>query len=224
MENESVNKSGSESRTLKATIILLSPLFVNAVSLTVAHIFKPIWEVWAWVPGILIYWMIISFLILWGGGKTSIRKWLGPSQGRWGWAVLALILALPPLQMFLTKGYLLKGISIWLPWLLLGLINPFLEEGYWRGLVLDSAANWSKWLAVSFSSAFFTLNHLVGLGATSIACRNPVFLANVFIIGIIFGIIYYKTRSLRWLILSHGLTDLFSLSVPVFLNLYIPPR
>jgi membrane protease YdiL (CAAX protease family) len=225
MENEadSVVKADSNSRSFKTTLILWSPLFVLIISSLTAHIFSPIWDVWAWVPDILIYWMVIAFFIWWGGGKGSIKRWLGRSKGHWGCGVFAVILALPAFPMFLTKSHLLSGLSIWLPWLLLGLINPWLEEGYWRGLMLDSTMRWPRWLAIIYSAAFFTLNHLVGLGTTSIACRHPIFLANVFIVGVCFGIIYVKTGSLRWLVFSHALTDLFSLSVPVFLNLYVPP-
>jgi len=223
-EPHSVIKSQPESRRLKDAFVALSPLLVIIVSFVTANVFKPLWDVWAWVPGILIYWMVIAFLIWRGGGLASISRWLGRSKGHWGWSVFAIVLALPALPMILSKSHLLQGLSIWLPWLLLGLMNPFLEESYWRGLILDSIVRWPRWLAISYSAAFFMLNHLVGLGTTSIACRHPVFLANVFIVGICFGIIYYKTRSLRWLIVSHALTDWFSLSVPVFLNLYVPPH
>ncbi|HUI29346.1 MAG TPA: CPBP family intramembrane glutamic endopeptidase [Candidatus Acidoferrales bacterium] len=222
-ETDSTTTAHPEFGKLNNSLVLLSPLLVIIISFAAARIFKVIWGVWAWAPGILIYWIAIAILIWWGGGRSSIKRWLGSSKGGWGWSVFAVILALPALPMILTKSHLLHGISIWLPWLLLGLINPFLEEGYWRGLVLDSTSKWSKWLSVPYSALFFALNHLVGLGTTSIACRNPIFLANVFIIGICFGIIYYRTGSLRWLIFSHALTDLFSLSVPVFLNLYVPP-
>jgi hypothetical protein len=213
-----------EPRKSNNSLVLLSPLLVIIISSATARMFKVIWGVWAWAPGILIYWFVIALLIWRGGGKVSIKKWLGRSKGRWGWSVFALVLALPALPMVLTKSYLLRGVSIWLPWLLLGVINPFLEEGYWRGLILDSAVRFPKWLVISYSAAFFALNHLVGLGTTSIACRHPVFLANVFVMGVCCGIIYYRTGSLRWLIFSHALTDLFSLSVPVFLNLYVPPN
>lgn len=216
-------KSNSDGGGFKNTLIVLSPLLVCILSFFTAHIFKSVWDVWAWVPIVIIYWIIISFFILWGGGRASIRRWLQPSRSHWGWAVFAVALALPSLRMILTQSYLLKGVLIWLPWLLLGLTNPFLEEGYWRGLILDITSKWPTWVAIIYSSLFFMLNHLVGLGTTSIACRNPIFLTTVFISGVCFGIIYFKTRSLRWLIFSHALTDLFSLSVPVFLNLYVPP-
>jgi len=225
MEIESgfVDESQPKLRGLKNVFVAVSPLLVIVISFVTARVFKPILDAWAWAPGILIYWITIAFFVWWGGGSASIMRWLGRSKRHWGWAVFAVILALPALPMLLTKSHLLSGLSIWLPWLLLGLINPWLEEGYWRGLVLDSTMQWPRWLAIIYSSAFFTLNHLVGLGTTSIACRHPIFLANVFVVAVCFGIIYSKTRSLRWLIFSHALTDLFSLSVPVFLNLYVPP-
>jgi uncharacterized protein len=58
---------------------------------------------------------------------------------------------------------------------------------------------------------------------TSIGSRNPIFLINTFVVGVVFSIIYLKTKSLRWLIVGHALADLLGLSVAVFLNLWVPP-
>ena len=44
-----------------------------------------------------------------------------------------------------------------------------------------------------------------------------------FCVGVLFSIIYLKTKSLRWLIVGHALADFLGLSVAVFLNLWVPP-
>ena len=88
--------------------------------------------------------------------------------------------------------------------------------------MLDSRGKLPAWLVIIYTGALFSLNHL-SLAVTSIACRNPVFLINTFILGILYGVVYYKTRSLRWLIIAHMLMDLLGISVLAFLNIYIPP-
>jgi hypothetical protein len=167
--------------------------------------------------------MIIAGLTIWGGGRESVKRWLAPAQGGWGWSALAVLLGLLGLTMFISSWQLVKPVLIFIPWLILGLVNPFLEEFYWRGLILDLTRDWSTWLRVGYSSAFFALNHLYGIAFTSIGARNPVFLVNTFILAILFSVIYLKTKSLRWLIVGHAMADLLGLSVPVFLNLWVPP-
>jgi membrane protease YdiL (CAAX protease family) len=125
--------------------------------------------------------------------------------------------------MFIGSWQLITPLQIFIPWLILGLINPFLEEFYWRGLMLDMTQTWPKWIPVLYISLFFALNHVFGIAFTSIGAGNPIFLINTFVLGVLFSIIYLKTKSLRWLIIGHGLADLLGLSIPVFLNLWVPP-
>ena len=72
-------------------------------------------------------------------------------------------------------------------------------------------------------SVLFSLDHLWTKGITSVAKRNPFFLFYAFVFGVVYGIVYKKTRSLRWPVVAHTLADLLGLSVPVFLNLWVPP-
>ncbi|MEW6027966.1 MAG: CPBP family intramembrane glutamic endopeptidase [Chloroflexota bacterium] len=207
----------------KQRFILLSPILVILVGTIVIRLAERILGVWAWVPWILVYWASIGFLAIWGGGKESVRRWLARPQGSWLWSLLAILLALPSLSMFIESSHLLTPLYIWLPWLFVALVNPFLEEWYWRGLLLDKASILPIWVSVLGSSFFFMLNHLFGIGVTSVGGRSPVLLVNTFVFGIVFGVIYKKTNSLRWLIVAHAMTNLFGLSIPVFLNLWMPP-
>jgi membrane protease YdiL (CAAX protease family) len=206
-----------------STFILLSPLAVVAFGTLVIRIAEKSLGVWAWVPWILTYWALLLLLVLVGAGRPGIKRWMGPPRGSWLWSALAVGLALPALTVFLGSTHLLRPAQVWVPWLLVALINPFLEEWYWRGLLLDTAHKWPTWLALGVTSLFFSLNHLLGIGVTSIGGRHPFLLLNTFVLGVIFGLIYKKTGSLRWVIVSHIIADLFGLSVPVFLNLWAPP-
>ncbi|MCF2649954.1 MULTISPECIES: CPBP family glutamic-type intramembrane protease [Bacillaceae] len=48
----------------------------------------------------------------------------------------------------------------------------------------------------------------------SIANRSPVTWTAVFLMGLAWGTYFYKTKSLRWVIVAH----ILNLCVPVFLN------
>ena len=208
---------------MRRTLILLSPIAVILVGTTVIRLAQVSLGVWAWLPWILVYWGLIFVLVIIGAGTSAIKRWMGPPNGSWLWSALALLLALPALTLFVTSSHLLKPLQVWVPWLVVALVNPFLEEWYWRGLLLDTAKPWPSWLAIGTTSLLFSLNHLLGIGVTSLGGRHPMLLINTFVLGVIFAVIYKKTNSLRWLIVSHVVTDLLGLSVPVFLNLWVPP-
>lgn len=205
-------------------LILLSPLGVIALGHLTARVAGVSLGGWAWIPVNLVLWGLFAGLIGYSGGMESMRRWLRPSLRSWGWSVLALAVSLIPLPIFLSHWRLLEPIYIWLPWLLFALINPILEEGYWRGVLLDSTEGWPSWMSVLFSSVLFALNHPLSLGVNSIANRHPATFISTFIMGLIWAITYRKTKSLRVVIMAHTVVDLLNLSVPVFLNLFIPNR
>ncbi len=210
----------------KSLFFLLSPVVVVAFCQALALSLKGILGAWVWAPLVGLYWLALAGLILaWGeirhGRASGIMSYLAPSRGGWLWKILLVLLGLAALPMMFLPNYrlLFGGVQIWLPYLALALLNPWLEELYWRGLVLEATASWPRWLGILYSAVFFALNHLA-FAWTSAACRNPVFLANTFVVGLLFGVAAWKLKSLRWPVFAHFLLDLFSLSVPVFLNLY----
>jgi len=207
----------------KQPLIWISPVLVVLISTISIRVAASFIGVWAWLPWILIYWANIGVLVVWGGGKESIQRWMKPAEGNWLWSGLAVLLGLSAITIFISSWQLLKPLYIFVPWLILGIVNPFLEEWYWRGLMLDTTQTWPGWIRVLYSSIFFSLNHLFGITVTSIGSRHPFFLINTFVLGVLFSVVYLKTKSLRWLIVSHALADLLGLSIAVFLNLWVPP-
>jgi CAAX protease family protein len=207
----------------KQRFIVLSPVLVILLGTLTIRVAQRLLGVWAWVPWILVYWASIGFLVIWGSEREAVKRWMDRPQGNWLWSALAILLALPSGYMFLSSWQVLRPLVVWLPWLIVGLVNPVLEEGYWRGLLLDKTSAWPGWISVLGSSLLFMLNHLLGIGVTSTGGRHPVLLINALVFGLVFGLIYKKTSSLRWLVIAHALTDLLGLSVAVFLNLWVPP-
>jgi len=204
-------------------LLLLSPLLVISAGFIVAHFSARLFGVWAWIPLSLVYWSVLALLIAAGGGVKAMRQRLVPLRGRyWGWAVLGMAVGLLPLPVLLTKGAVLQRMGVWLPWLLFALVNPWLEESYWRGVLSDATASWKRWPSVLYSSALFAISHPLMWGVFSAANRTVTVVAATFLMGVAWSWIYLKTRSLRWPLLSHAVVDLLNLSVPVFMNLYVP--
>jgi membrane protease YdiL (CAAX protease family) len=203
----------------KRTIVLLSPFLIILINFIVAIISGKLIGKWAFIPVILIEWCFFLFLVLRFGGSESIKKWLKKPSGSFGWTILALFVSLIPLPLFLLHSATLSSWIIWLPWILLALINPWMEEFYWRGLLLQYASKWPDWVAVLFTSAVFALNHAV-FGVNSTLNSGVAVIISTFFMGVIWGLVFKKTNSLRWVIFAHFLVDFLNLSVPSFLDLY----
>jgi len=202
-------------------IVILSPFLIITINSLVAILFGKIMGKWAFIPVIGIEWCLFLFFILKFGKLDAIRRWLSKPSGSVGWTVLALVVGTIPMAIFFKHVDLLASWQIWVPWIVLALINPWIEEFYWRGLLLDYTGEWKSWLAILFSSFLFAANHAV-FGVNSELFRGVEVFISTFIMGIIWALVFKKTFSLRWVIVAHFMVDFFNLSVPSFLDLYKP--
>lgn len=159
------------------------------------------------------------FFVLRYGGVASIRKWLRKPERKIGWIILLVVVGLIPLPFFLLHNNALAGWTIWLPWVFIWAINPWIEEFYWRGLLLDYTRDWSVWASVLFASAVFAVNH-VSFGINSEVNSGFDVVVATFIMGIVWSFVYLKTKSLRWAIFSHVLVDFFNLSAASFTDAF----
>jgi membrane protease YdiL (CAAX protease family) len=153
------------------------------------------------------------------GESNPFSKWLSKPKGSILWLLLAVSISFPTILIFLKHYTLLNSWEIILPWVLIFLINPFMEEFYWRGFLLDKTAHWNKWIAILFSSLLFSANHYVFAIHSELFRGFPV-LISTFLMGFIWALVYQKTKSLRWTVIAHFIVDFLNLSVPSFLDLY----
>ena len=203
----------------KRRLVLLSPFVIIAINFVTAVIAGDIIGKWAFVPIILIEWCLFMAVVLWAGGIDSVKKWLRPPLKKRGYLILALLSGCIPIPIFMMHYQLLAPVHIWVPWLVLALVNPWIEEFYWRGLLLEYSSHWKLWQAILFSSFVFALNHLV-FGINSELNQGLTVFVSTFVMGLLWAIVFKKTLSLRWVIFAHFLVDIFNLSVPSFLDLY----
>jgi membrane protease YdiL (CAAX protease family) len=197
---------------------------VIGLGFVIASLASSIWGTWSWIPVLLYYWGILVALIAWVGGGEAVRRWLQPSQKDrwiWVWRVLA-----PVVPALILPTAFLPGLAYmtgwWVPvaWFGLGAINSGIEEGYWRGLLLDATSRWPGWLAILYSAVCFGASHLLIFGWQEGDTLQGItyFLGSV-TAGLIWGLVYRQTRSLRLPILGHFLQQMLAPPYNVFIQL-----
>ena len=120
---------------------------------------------------------------------------------------------LPPMPEWLEKtlGDLTGG-PIWISLLCVSIFAPLFEEWLCRGMVLRGLLNYERtdaegnkvrglkpWLAIVVSAAFFAVIHM-----------NPWQAIPAFVLGCIFGYVYWKTGSLKLTMLMHFTNNTFA--------------
>jgi len=203
-------------------VVILSPIGVIALGRAAQILAGPMMGVWAVLPTMLVFWSAIAGLVAWERRGELPARWLQGPRGPWLWSFLAVVVGLLSAREFFSGWSLLQSPPLFLYWLAFGLINPWFEEGYWRGLLIDATPDGLKGLGVVYSTLLFAVSHPLIWGVHSTTLRHPAALVGVLLAGGTWGLAYWKTRSLRFTILGHACACLFGLSVPVLLNLYVP--
>lgn len=213
-------------------LVLASPLLVLAVGSVAARLFSNVLGRWTWAGAILVYWALLVGLVWTFAGRGRLIAWLAPSKGNRWWLALALGAGLLSFPFLLLPNIgLLASIPLAVLWLIFAPVNGTCEELYWRGLLLDQTAGMSRWIIVAYASVAFVANHPLMLGvfakamAVNVAApaRLIPFAAIVLFQGLVWSILFLRTRSLRLSIVSHALTDLGTLSIFTFMNMVSVP-
>ncbi|WP_100402618.1 CPBP family intramembrane glutamic endopeptidase [Bacillus sp. FJAT-42315] len=209
----------------KRNFILVSPIVIILLGFITATIWSKVIDEWAWVPLAIVYWSLLGICIKYFKGNKQIKDWLKKPKSSRFIVFFTLILGLFPISVIMMNYEIFNSIWLVVLWLLFAIINPFFEELYWRGLLLDAAMKlFPKWIAVAYSTIFFVLSHPLMWGVFSIANAHYHVFIYLTILGVVWSYTYFQTQSLRWVMLSHFFVDIGIMTVPVFLNLYVPPN
>jgi membrane protease YdiL (CAAX protease family) len=166
-----------------------------------------------------VYWSSLAGLVARSSSPEQRRRWLAPGRGHWLWAGLALVMGLIAFPLLLIPNLeLLRSPLLAALWLGIAVVNGSLEELYWRGLLLDAFGR-RQALGVAYTAILFTAIHPLMWGVFSRPMAFVPFWGIVAAISLAYSVIYLNTRSLRWPILSHILSDIGNLSIFVFMNL-----
>jgi len=204
--------------TSRRRFVLLSPLVVIGLGHLTARLCSPYIGAWAWIPLMIVYWLAMAIVIYLSGGLGQVFAAYKINSG-WQWWFLGVVIGLLPWPNLLLHYDLLHNIRLVILWLLVAIINPFFEEGYWRGLFGQVTDHWPAWLACLYPTLFFTIGHPLQWGVISFACRRWEMIVALLVMGIAWSATYRYTRSLRAATFSHILVDLGNMSVWTFLNL-----
>ncbi|MEI4769197.1 lysostaphin resistance A-like protein [Psychrobacillus sp. FJAT-51614] len=102
-----------------------------------------------------------------------------------------------------------SGTKVILFVLVLILINPFLEEFYWREFIYTRLLNGlGTVMSILITSLFYSLYHLIIVIEIFTFPFNVLAILPVFLAGIMWGIFRYKLNALTASIISHCLADI----------------
>jgi uncharacterized protein len=177
---------------------------------------------WAWVPTMLVFWTLIALFLRAFSAHRATTSRFGLARGSVIWSLLAVGVGLLALPAFLRHWPLLNQWQLVLSWLVFALVNPWFEESYWRGLIIDSTAAWGRTASLLYSTVIFAISHPLIWGIHSVAMRDPKALIGLVIVGLVWGLAYQRTGTLRWCVAGHMLANLFGLATLSLLNLYDP--
>src|SRR5690606_28250762 len=201
--------------------IALSPLALIGICATVQVVAGRFIGALAAVPTVLSFWLVIALLQHWHSGVAGAWTRFKRPVGAPIWSVLAVIAGLLSLQGFLDNWQLLADAPLVVAWLVFALVNPWFEESYFRGLLMDSTASWGRLASLLYSSAWFAATALIW-GIHSEALRKPEAIGAIFVGGLVWGLAYQRTGSLRWCVVGHMLANLLGLAALVLLNVFDP--
>jgi len=200
-----------------SSFFIISPVLIILITQTIALLFGRTLNSLVYIPIILIYWVVLVFILI-KYGSENIKKWLQKPQGHWIWIIIAVLVGFSSLPLFLQHYPVLQDISILLPTIIFFLINPWLEEFYWRGLLLDVTQNWPAWISILYSTVLFMMWHSA-FAWYSDGARSIIFYMAVLVLGLVMALIYRNTKSVRLAVISHMMINILNLSIPTLLNM-----
>ncbi len=210
--------------TSKQIVMLVSPPVLLATTYA-AYTLLARWlgPVGGYLVGFLFYWIVwCTLLPLWIVGPRGLRDMFKDTRPRFGkpaWTgVLLLVgpIVTPFLTMFLPKARELNPLIIIVS-LLFAITNGTMEEMLWRGTYIAIFPNswmWSYW----YPSVWFGYWHLSPqvIFPSQMPGGTFAFASMAIFLGLVYGWVVKRTGSIRWVTLSHILTDFMGLAGLVF--------
>ncbi|SIO11183.1 hypothetical protein SAMN05444409_2060 [Epilithonimonas zeae] len=191
-------------------LTIISPIIIIVFNICSSFVFK--YEVieWSFIPITMIEWMMIIFFISMNGGTDLVTLWLKRPSKNWLLSIVSLLIVLLYPNIFSNIKNFCGSWMLVTSYILIAVLNPFFEEFYWRGLLTDITPHWNATASTLYSNLLFTFNYVV-LQASFRQSTTWEMILFIFITSIIWCITYQKTNSLRWVILSHFVWNLFTI-------------
>ena len=175
---------------------------------------------WIFIPVFILYWGLSLFITVKFAGVSSMKNWFQKPKGKAGWLILSIFIGFIPFSIFFSNLSVIT-LPLMLLSIVFAIVNPFFEQLYWKGFLLDYTFT-SKIGSSIYSSILYILSHLFIWGIFSYGNRNFFLVGSLTIMSSVWCLVRIKTHSLWWCIISHILVDVFNLFVFVMLNIVIP--
>lgn len=197
------------------------PIMVILFCHIIVKLLNPVTTPYTWIPGMISYWLISFSFVYFDCKKRKIHitKYLKGTKFKFYLIVIAIVAGFIPFPIFILHFKLLTTPFLIGSWIFVALVNPFFEEIFWRGYLLNHAAKLPAVLKIIYSSTLFTLSHTFIWGVFAKAMLTPELIISVFVMGILWSFIYLKSKSIVLPYFSHLLVDIFNLSVLAMMNL-----
>lgn len=163
-----------------------------------------------YLAGFLFYWIFwcISIPLILVGPRGVASLFKKPERTRLGWLNIVLLIIPCALAIFGGPffGRLPKAsLEIILLSLAIATVNAFGEEVLWRGLYFKYFKRVP--MGFVFPLVFFALWHVSPNSVNPSSSGVPMFLLFCGILGTFWGVVAYRTKSLRWTLISHIIVD-----------------
>ncbi len=200
--------------------IAIIPMIVILVGFLTASIAYRYINEWAFIPLSIVYWGVMLLVVK--PTREKLKAYFNKTTGNSKSNILAFIPVLFCIVSFVWGiQYIHSPILITL-WIIFAIINSFTEELFWRGYLLDNLG-WSPITNVIYTTILFYLSHPLMWGVFSITIRSYIMILPLLVMGLTWGYVYQRTKSLKWCVIAHFFVDILNLSTWVFLNIYVPP-
>jgi membrane protease YdiL (CAAX protease family) len=120
-----------------------------------------------------------------------------------------LVAFLPIIVNIVFAGVAYPGIGRVLLFLAIALAVGFVEEAFFRGMMLHALSVRGLWQAAIISSIFFGVAHLLNVAAGANLASTILQIFYAFAIGLMYAALALRTQTILPLIVTHGLTDFF---------------
>ena len=151
--------------------------------------------------------MLLLIAISYLSGINAFLTIFQKSKGRWYWNILAIIISIGSISLVFQNIEYYKILPYLVSGIIFSLINPVLEELYWRKLLFDNIEkNWLFYLL--YFNIIFALMHYFALGIISSPNREVIIIPITFFAGLIWSLIYKKTQTIKYIIIGHFIMDI----------------
>jgi len=190
------------------------PAAMYAVFQVLSHIATP---KLAHLLGMATYWGLLLAICAISLGKTGLLRTLKAAQpGGMLWVLLVL-----PVILAFYFGPFRQRIAVVTPLVvtlsfILAAINASLEEMFWRGVYIDRFTDF--WKGCVYPAVGFAVWHFAPQSILPYSHGRVAFVGSALFLGLCWGIVAFRTKSVRWTVLSHLLVDFSGFGALVYMS------